>query len=624
MAGLIVVLNDKFEVVVKDIMVSVTNVSVEQAGTYYSKDSYYTQEQGEWQGRGAEAMGLSGEIKKEDFLNLIEGKNPQGNELVAANSQGEHRAGVDLTYSAAKTVSIAYEVLGDERVKEAHDKAVQKTISYVEKHFSQCRVTEDKITERIDTGNLIIAKFEHETSRELDPQFHVHCVVMNMTQREDGEWRALSNEKLFENKIFMGQMYRNELAASLRELGYSIQSDEKGLFEIRGIDEKLVDAFSRRSEQIEAKVKELKESGQYLSASESRLREIATLGSRVAKKDVDMEVVRETWQERIKDLGYTKEKILESVQEAAKQIQEAQKDQIKLNEYDYINLSLKVITEQESVFKKEDALKIAGRLSVERIENLEKAFHELNGDREIIRLGKDREENEVYTTKEMQKIEKEIIEKVKEGQNSVEVILSKEEKIISEKYSSLTQDQKGAVEHILTSSDRVIGVQGDAGTGKTAMLNVVREEMQDKGYEVVGLAKTGKAAEELYKGAGIQSQTIDSFLQRGVKSQESGAVFVIDESSMVGSRQMYELLSRAESQNARVVLAGDTKQLQSIEAGNIFQKLQESGAMKTVEMKEVLRQKTEEYKDIVKAVSEKEIDTAFEKLEAGKKIEEIG
>ncbi|MBI3813344.1 MAG: relaxase domain-containing protein [Nitrospinae bacterium] len=212
-------------------MVSITNISADQAGTYYSKDSYYTQERGEWQGKGAEALGLSGEIKKEDFLNLIEGKDTQGNELVAANSQGEHRAGVDLTFSASKTVSITCEVLGDERVKEAHDAAVQKTLSYVEKHFSQCRVTEDKITERVDTGNLIIAKFNHNTSRELDPQVHAHAVIMNITQRENGQWRALSNEKLFEMKIFAGQYYRSELAASLKELGYSIRSDEKGLFE---------------------------------------------------------------------------------------------------------------------------------------------------------------------------------------------------------------------------------------------------------------------------------------------------------------------------------------------------------------------------------------------------------
>jgi conjugative relaxase-like TrwC/TraI family protein len=383
-------------------MVSIINVSVGQAGTYHLKDSYYTKEQGQWQGKGAEALELSGEIKKEDFLNLIEGKDPQGNELVSANSQGEHRAGVDLTFSAPKSVSILTEVSGDSKVREAHERAVTKTLSYVEKNYSQCRITEDKITERVNTGNLVIAKFGHDTSRELDPQIHTHCVVMNMTQRDDGQWRALSNENLFDNKIFLGQMYRNDLAASLKELGYSIRSDEKGLFEIQGIDQKLIDAFSQRSEQIEAKVKELKESGQYSNASEAKLREIATLGSRVTKKDVDMEVVRETWQGRIKDLGYTKDGIFESVQKATNEVQN---DQMRVNEYDYLDLSLKAITEQESTFQKEDVLKVAGKLSIgeRRIENLEKAFYELNGDKEIIRLGKDREGNEIYTTREMQK-----------------------------------------------------------------------------------------------------------------------------------------------------------------------------------------------------------------------------
>ncbi|MBI3813345.1 MAG: AAA family ATPase, partial [Nitrospinae bacterium] len=360
---------------------------------------------------------------------------------------------------------------------------------------------------------------------------------------------------------------------------------------------------------------------------------------RVAKKDVDMDVVRETWQERIKDLGYTRERLLESVKQETKKLMHAERERVepKMNEYDYIRSASNIITEQESTFSKEDILKTAGKLSVgeQKIENLEKVFYELNGDREIVKLGKGREGNEIYTTREVLEIERAIVEKVKDGEGKVEAALSKEqvEKVISEKDSGsgqvFTQDQKGAVEHILTSKDTVIGVQGDAGVGKTAMLNVVREELQKSGYEVVGLAKTGKAAEELHKGAEIQSQTIDSFLLRGVKDadidrEQGQRVYVIDEASMVGSRKMHEVLTAAEKVNARVVLVGDTKQLQSIEAGNIFQKLQESGAMKTVEMKEVLRQKTEEYKDIVKAVSEKEIDTAFEKLEAGKKIEEIG
>jgi conjugative relaxase-like TrwC/TraI family protein len=78
------------------------------------------------------------------------------------------------------------EVLGDERVHDAHDRAVRKALTYTEEHFSEARITCQGVTETVKTKNLVIAAFEHNTSRELDPQLHTHAVVMNMTMRKDG------------------------------------------------------------------------------------------------------------------------------------------------------------------------------------------------------------------------------------------------------------------------------------------------------------------------------------------------------------------------------------------------------------------------------------------------------
>ncbi|HBA55355.1 MAG TPA: hypothetical protein DCZ04_13115, partial [Syntrophorhabdus aromaticivorans] len=144
-----------------------------------------------------------------------------------------------------------------------------------------------------------------------------------------------------------------------------------------------------------------------------------------------------------------------------------------------------------------------------------------------------------------------------------------------ELHDYLTADQKKALEHILTSQDRVIGIQGDAGTGKTSMLHAAREELERKGYIVRGMTFTGKASKELQTGAGVESQTLHSFLPKAQTPEftpsEKEAWFV-DEVSMVGSKQMGELVNAAKKANARVILVGDTKQLQSIEAGRMFQK----------------------------------------------------
>lgn len=690
-------------------MVSVTATTSGQAINYYQRDNYYTKQEGQWQGKGAEALGLQGEVKEKDFVEMIGGFKPgtlneqqikefrglvkEENKLTSAiesakkngdneklreltekvadynqrrtefnkqfgdnaphlvvNTEGVlcHRAGVDLTFSAPKSVSIASEVLGDTRVKEAHDKAVSETLKYVEAHFSQARQTQNGITEKVDTGNLVIAKFQHDTSRELDPQLHTHAVVMNMTQREDGQWRALSNEQLFEQKMLIGQIYRNELAKNLTELGYSIQSDNKGLFEIQGIDQKLIDHFSQRSEQIDAKVKELKESGQYENADPQKLREIATLGSRVAKKDVDMNIVRESWNERLQSQGYTREQVQESIQKAAEQAKQNEQNRTepKPNEYDIIRQATQIKTEQESTFTKEDVLKTAGKLSVgeHRIADLERAFTELNKDKEIKQLDKN-----VFTTKEMQKIERDIVHKVQNGHDSVNSISTKEQveqsikAFEAQRGFTMTRGQKDAVEHILTSKDRYIGIQGDAGTGKTTMLASVREQLERQGYHARGLGFTGKAAAEVEAQAGIKSQTIDSFLAKGQRIEgqtmsyhfgklsiehhegikQGKEVWIVDEASMLGSQKMHELMKAAERADARIVFVGDTKQLQAVEAGRMFGKLQETGDLKTVRMSEVTRQKDAGYKDISETMAEKRIDRAFDKLENQKRIQEI-
>lgn len=630
-------------------MVSVTGVTSGQAEHYYQKDNYYTKQEGQWQGKGAEELGLQGEVKKEDFQNVINGKAPDGSFEIQNGGEGhEHRAGVDLTFSASKSVSIASEILGDARVREAHDKAVTEALKYVEQNYSQARQTQNGITEKIDTGNLVIAKFQHDTSRELDPQLHTHAVVMNMTQRPDGQWRALSNEELFNNKIFIGQIYRNELAKNLKELGYSIQSDNKGLFEIRGIDQKLIDHFSQRSEQIQQKVQELKDSGKYPDANGQKLREIATLGSRVAKQDVDINTVRESWNERLQAQGYTKEQIQHSIQRATEQMKQNEQDRTepRQSEYDIVRQAARIQTEQESTFKKEDILKTAGKLSVGeyRGKDLERAFYDLNKEREIKTLDKN-----IYTTAEMQKTERDIVQKVQNGHDSVQSIISKEQveqgikAFEAQKGFTMTQGQKDAVEHILTSKDRFVGIQGDAGTGKTTMLANVREQLEKAGYHARGLGFTGKAAAAVEAQAGIKSQTIDSFLGSGqrLESQtrsyhygklsiehregikQGKEVWIVDEASMLGSKKMHELMKAAEKADARVVYIGDTKQLQAVEAGKMFGKLQETGDLKTVRMSEVQRQKDEQYKDIVKDVSEKKIDKAFDKLEKQDRIKEI-
>jgi len=603
-------------------MLSITNITASQAVNYYnSKDDYYAKENpGQWYGDGALSLGLKGDVDREVFEKLLYGKSPDGSDLIQSAPNGEHRAGIDLTFSAPKSVSIMALAFNDKylekAINDAHNQAVKDTLSFVQ-HYIQARETHDGITERTNTDNGIWALFNHNLTRELDPQVHTHAVLLNMSQREDGKWVAISNEQLYEIKMLAGQWYRNELAYHLRQSGIEIESNSKGLFEAKGISDELIKAFSSRTEQIDTKFKELRE--KYPRADEQKLREWATLDSRQSKKDVDIESLRGAWKERVDEIGHGV--TLTNLQERKEKPLGAQV---------YVTIAGKALEAQESVFSKEDILRHSLKLSVGRQTGsaIENAFHKLVENNTFIKLHAGKE---IYTTPRIIEMEKDCERMVLNGKGQEDPICDREQadKIIRrlEERSridgrQLEASQKAALKHILTSQDRVIGIQGDAGVGKTFTFGKLRELIEDS-YTIIGLAPTGKAAAEL-QAVGISSSTIDSFLLSNPEKLGIGnkTIFLADEMSMVGTYKMHALLQKADEFGARVVMVGDTKQLQAIDAGCLFSKLQERKSLEVVSMNDVVRQKNSpEYLDLVNDVSSKRIDRAFEKLARGKLTE---
>lgn len=660
----------------------------DKSNYYANKDDYNSR----WLGIGAQALGLEGKVDPQIFERILDGRDKDGNVLVQQASNGEHRPGWDLHFAPSKSISLAW-AFGNEQQRhdmlDSHHAAVANALNYIERNLIEARVTANGKTERVATGNLIAAKFDHFTSREMDPQPHSHIVIANMTQRPDGEWRAVANEKLFARENLIA-LYENELSNQLKERGYSVSLENRGsgnslYATLDGIDQKVLEQFSKRSEQIDKAIDALLE--EYPNAGSGELRQMACLDTRQPKQAVDRETLDKSWNQQLENLGISKEHIQQGIEKASERARQAETERVdpKMSEYGLIKLAAQVVNEQESTFSKEVLMKTAARLSAgeQSIEKLERAFNELTIPRQIVTLDS---KGGIYTTREMQQIEKEIVRQVKSGHDAVPAVFSKEqvENIITDKYPHLTSDQTAAVEHILTASDRIIGVQGDAGTGKTSILRVVREQLEGRGFRVRGLSFTGKAASEIEQGSGIKSMTLHSFLnnldrypisenpsnysdvfqerllQRGLEAMNTEAtlgntaytnpekigstaimhedelikkpenriqrgkeVWVVDEASMVGSRQTHALMKAAQKAEARVVLIGDARQLQAIEAGKMFAMLQEKGAMKTVEMKEILRQRDETYKDIVRDIASRRVDTAFHKMENAGKIQEI-
>ena len=277
-------------------MLSAKTTSFDQVSTYHEQDNYYTRQIGEWWGKSRDLLNLSSNLTHESFINSLNGINPvTGEKLTASKSNiNSERAAIDLTFTAPKSLSVALELAQakkDNKLEKillhAHDTAVNTALIHIETEYAKARVQKNKNRQIVNTSNLLVAKFQHETSRELDPTLHTHSVLINMTKCDDGKWRALEAKDILKNINLNGQYYRSELAKNLSEQGFEIDitNHKQAFFELSNVPKSLLYEFSKRRRQIEEKAKELKK--KFPKMSKTHLYQKATLMSRKSKQNVD-------------------------------------------------------------------------------------------------------------------------------------------------------------------------------------------------------------------------------------------------------------------------------------------------------------------------------------------------
>ncbi|NRA73724.1 MAG: conjugative relaxase [Rickettsiales bacterium] len=314
--------------------------SAKDAAHYYEKDDYYTKNDpehkkySEWYGKGAKALELSGQVDKDEFVKLLEGKLPDGKRL--GRREGEqiiHACGIDLTFSAPKSVSILSELKKDKKIGEIHDKAVSKVIDYIEKAgLVKIRNKVDGKIVREAVHNLAVSFFRHNTSRSGDPHKHIHVVVQNMAMNAKGEWRSVDFKEIFENKMLLGLMYRVELAYGLSKAGYTIHQKEKGMFEVAGVPQELIDLFSKRSRDIKEALKEY-------DFKNAKTKALLAKVTRESKKQIDRHEFFKWWEEQCqeKKAEFLKE-TLEGLKELGR-IDQSKLDKVNQNKggvFDYL------------------------------------------------------------------------------------------------------------------------------------------------------------------------------------------------------------------------------------------------------------------------------------------------
>ncbi len=614
-------------------------LSASQAQAYHSKEftsteqAYYSQKGeicGEWRGRLAEQWGLHGDVTEEQFQRLSEGQHPiTGEQLVRyqtpreyTNDRGEHirtmehRAGWDATFSAPKSVSLTALVGGDERVREAHEASVRTALNELE-NYVQARIGGNHPAHT--TGKWIAAKFEHDSARPVEgysaPQLHTHVVFFNLTEMENGETRALQPKELYRTQQYATAVYRAELAARLQALGYEIERGRSGQPEIKGYSKEYMEASSPRRQQI---TEHLAEEG----VRGAGAAQIAAHRTRDAKSALSAEEMFERHRTLAEEFGNQPERVVQAAKERAHQVERGPVQGTAQSAITFSkerNLEREAIADERELFR--DALKRSmGQMTLHEVRA---DFEKRVAEGEFIEVQQRKgTPGRAFTTSEMLACERDVIHAMRRGQDQHEAIASIQVRSgIEDNHSRLSESQRKAVDQVLSSRDQITALDGVAGAGKTTSLAAIREAAELEGYQVRGFAPTSRAAQKLGE-AGIESSTLQRHLVRSEQSEEGQRyLYVLDESSLASTKQMHEFLTRLKEDD-RVLLVGDVRQHQGVEAGRPFEQLQEAG-MQTAHLDEIVRQRDPTLKHAVEQLARGEVQEALADLQKQGRIHEI-
>lgn len=563
--------------------------------------------QGEWHGHGAELLGLHGQVTREQFESLREGLHPETGEFLRprhsadrlgadGSEQSKGRSLYDLTFSAPKSVSVQALVGGDKRLIAAHERAVREALAEAER-YSATRVRLNGANDNRITGNLIAATYRHDTSRELDPQLHTHAVTVNLTyDGVEGRWKALQASDLYERRAYLTEVYRNTLAHEVRSLGYKIEQkrDSRGRdygFEIRGISGNLLERYSQRSAQRDAAIVQFtRKNGRKPTDNEVA---VIVRESRAEKLiEISTEQVR---QKQLERLSPAEAHTLESLR-ASQLDRTIDRAWANTPEVEALSHAKEHLFERNSVVSAHELLTEAlrygrGEVDLGRLQGVLQA-EQAQGT--ILGVG------ERLATRDSLEREQRIVASVNRGMDRYDCLRGERNFQPSQ---HLREEQRRAVNHILDSRDFAMNLRGAAGTGKTATLQEIDRGVRASGREVIAIAPTRSAVEELQKVGFRESMTLSRLLEDQISQATlRGRLLIVDEAGMISGRQMEGILKLAERENARVLFSGDTRQISSVEASDALRILERESQLKSVSLTGVQRQSNVQYRDAIQTL----------------------
>lgn len=568
---------------------------------------YYTQEnsaqmKGAWHGRASDMLGLSGEVKKEDFFALCDNEHPVTGERLTPRTKDDRRVLTDVTFDAPKSVSLAYELGGDDRILDAFRQSVRETMGEIETE-AKTRVRKGGKEEDRVTGNMLWAEHVHRTTRPVDglpdPHLHAHATVFNATfDAAEDRWKAIQLGDVVRDKGYYQAAFHARLAGKLKDLGYGIEKDRNS-FRLAGISRDTVEKFSRRTAVIEQEAERL---GITDAATKSQL------GRKTREKKNEqplaMEELATKW---FMKLSESERKIFQTLNPYQREFNEPIPEKMLGNGGD-----ASISPEQAKRYALEHAFERASAVSEKRLkaEALTYAVGSVRPE-EVADLAQHpeaiaikRDGQMMMSTKAVLQDEVAMLRFAVDGQMRFRPFTWE---VKDGELAGLSAEQRKAAERILTSRDTVVGVVGKAGTGKTRMMRATVDAIEgNSNQKVFVFAPSSQASRGVLKKEGFEgAETLETLLKsEKMQQQAKGQVLWVDEAGLVSTRDMKRLMDVARQGGNRVILSGDYTQHASVEAGDALRLLEQEGGVRLARLAEIRRQTEPGYRKAVQAIAE--------------------
>ena len=563
-------------------------------------------------------VGSRWKVRREDLAEFVARRNPPA-----------VRVAFDAVLTAEKSVSL-FTMLSEPKVKEQAVQALAAAntaaMGWLEENASVGRAKGSPI----QSEGLTTASFIHGTSRNHDPHPHIHNLIINAIQDSNGDGRTLDARALYREARAASAVAQAEMRWQLHQVGVGFEKHRSGVWEIAGVSEETVTAFSSRRAEIESAL------AQVIDGTGSTRDEIqkVSASTRGTKTVVDAVVLQERWAKTAATVGFDPASVTRGPERSSVARETLTRTE-QADLFRFLDEAADGACEKESTYNRGDVMAAINRWApdghlivmpsaaltqmTERFLSSALAIPVAHTSQVIYRRdGRPVPMTEQrWTTPAMIRRQCVIDTLWADGHNANKATVSQALVQEASEGAELTGEQAALVAMWTTSGHQFQAAIGRPGTGKTYAMKAANAAWTQAGYEVVGAAIKGTAAQTLGNQTGMEVETVTWWLNRfamGLTTLDTRTVLIVDEASTLSDRDLGELMAMCVTTGTTLRLIGDPIQQQAIGAGGMWEAMLDRHKTWTPELIQQRRLQDPEQVKAAEQLRAGDIDTAFKTL----------